>query len=240
MTRHLLMAAAAALTLCATGVHAAPPANIAAAVAAPDRPDADKTRDAARKPAEVLEFAGVKAGEKVGELLPGGGYFTRLLSAAVGPQGKVYAGVSASAEEKSKAALEKGNVQVVVMNPPALNFPEPVDLIFTAQNYHDFHLASRNLDVAQVNKHLYDALNPGGVLLIIDHTAAAGAPIEVADTLHRIDPAVVKREVEAAGFKFVGESNVIRNPDDPKTGKVFDPEIRGKTDQFIYKFQKPN
>ena len=196
-------------------------------MAAADRPDADKTRDAARKPAEVLEFAGVKAGEKVGELLPGGGYFTRLLSAAVGPQGKVYAGVSASAEEKSKAALEKGNVHVVVMNPPALNFPEPVDLIFTAQNYHDFHLASRNLDVAQVNKHLYDALKPGGVLLVIDHAAAAGAPIEVADTLHRID-------------KFVGESNAIRNPDDPKTGKVFDPAIRGKTDQFIYKFQKPN
>ena len=239
MTRHLLMAAAAALTLCATGAHAAPPANIAAAVAAADRPDADKTRDAARKPAEVLEFAGVKAGEKVGELLPGGGYFTRLLSAAVGPQGKVYAGVSASAEEKSKAALEKGNVKVVVMNPPALNFPEPVDLIFTAQNYHDFHLASRNLDVAQVNKHLYDALNPGGVLLIIDHTAAAGAPIEVADTLHRIDPAVVKREVEAAGFVFEGESGAVANPADDHSLNVFDEKIRGKTDQFVYRFRKP-
>ena len=238
MTRHLLMVAAAALTLCATAAYAAPPANVVAAVAEPSRPDADKQRDAARKPSEMLEFAGVKTGDKVVELLPGGGYFTRLLSAAVGPTGKVYAGIPESDQEKAKA-LATGNVELVVLKPGALQFPERADVIFTAQNYHDFHLASRNLDVAQVNKHLYDALNPGGVLLIIDHTAAAGAPIEVADTLHRIDPAVVKREVEAAGFKFVGENNALRNPADAKTVGVFDASIRGKTDQFIYKFQKP-
>ncbi|MET3527415.1 class I SAM-dependent methyltransferase [Phenylobacterium koreense] len=239
MTRTLWMAASAALLLSVSGAQAAPPPNIAAAVASTDRTDADKARDAARKPAEMLEFAGVKPGDKVSELIPGGGYFTRLLSAAVGPAGKVYAGVPAADLEKAKAAA-KGNVEAVAMRPGALGLPEPVDLIFTAQNYHDFHLKRLNLDVAAVNKGLYDALKPGGVLLIIDHAAVPGAPIETADTLHRIDPAVVKREVEAAGFKFVSENNTVRNPADPKTASVFDPSIRGKTDQFVYKFQKPS
>lgn len=239
MTRHLLLAAGAALVLCVSSAQAAPPAHVAAALADAGRTDADKARDADRKPAEMLEFAGVKPGDKVGELLPGGGYFTRLLSATVGANGKVYAGIPASDQEKAKA-MEKGNVQLVVLTPGALTFPEPVDVIFTAQNYHDFHLKRLNLDVAAVNKQLYDALKPGGTLLIIDHAAVAGAPVEVADTLHRIDPAVVRREVEAAGFKFVGENNAVRNPADPKTAGVFDASIRGKTDQFVYKFQKPN
>ncbi|WP_312164360.1 methyltransferase [Phenylobacterium sp.] len=239
MKRELLLAAGAALMLCISGAQAAPPANVTAAVADAGRTDADKARDADRKPEEMLEFAGVKAGDKVGELLPGGGYFTRLLSAAVGPDGKVYAGVPEADVEKAKAAA-KGNVEVVALTPGALAFPEPVDLIFTAQNYHDFHLKRLNLDVAATNRSLFDALKPGGTLLIIDHAAAPGSPVEVADTLHRIDPAVVKREVEAAGFKFVSENNAVRNPDDPHTANVFDPAIRGKTDQFVYKFQKPN
>ena len=238
MTRHLLMAAAAALTLCATGAYAAPPANVVAAVTAPSRPDADKQRDAARKPAEMLEFAGVKTGDKVVELLPGGGYFTRLLSGAVGPSGKIYAGIPESDQEKAKA-LATGNVELVVLKPGALQFPERADVIFTAQNYHDFHLKRLNLDIAKVNQQLFDALKPGGTLLIIDHAAVDGAPVEAADTLHRIDPAIVKREVEAAGFKFVGENNSLRNPDDARTVGVFDASIRGRTDQFVYKFQKP-
>lgn len=238
MTRHLLIAAAAALAL-GTAAQAAPPPNIAAAVAASSRPDADKARDADRKPAEILEFAGVKSGEKVGELLPGGGYFTRLLAGAVGPQGKVYAAVPTASLEKAKD-LAGGPVEVVPLEFTGLKFPEPVDMIFTAQNYHDLHLAKRGLDVAAVNKQFFDALKPGGVLLIIDHAAAAGAPITVADTLHRIDPAVVRREVEAAGFKFVGETKALHNAADPKTAGVFDASIRGKTDQFALKFQKPN
>lgn len=239
MTRNLWMAAGAALLLCVSAAQAAPPANVTAALSAPDRTDADKARDAARKPAEMLEFSGVKSGDKVAELVPGGGYFTRLLSAAVGPGGKVYAAVPAADLEKAKAAA-KGNVEAVAMTPDSLGLPEPVDLIFTAQNYHDFHLKRLNLDVAAVNKRLYEALKPGGVLLIIDHAAVSGAPIETADSLHRIDPAVVRREVEAAGFKFIGENNAVRDPADPKTASVFDPSIRGKTDQFVYKFQKPS
>jgi len=239
MTRNLLLAAGAAVLLCVSGAQAAPPANVTAALADAGRTDADRGQDAARKPAEMLEFAGIKTGDKVGELLPGGGYFTRLISAAVGASGKVYAGVPEADLEKAKAAA-KGNVQVVGMTPTSLGFPEPVDVIFTAKNYHDFHLKRLNLDVAAVNKRLYDALKPGGTLLIIDHAAVAGAPVETADTLHRIDPAIVRREVEAAGFKFVAENDAVRNPTDPKTVAVFDASIRGKTDQFVYKFQKPN
>ncbi len=239
MTRSLLMAAGAALLLCVSAAQAAPPANVAAAVADASRSDADKARDPARKPAEMLTFAGVKSGDKVVELLPGGGYFTRVLSAAVGPTGKVYAAVPAGDVEKTKAALEKGNVEVVVLDAKDFKTPEPVDVMFTAQNYHDFHLKQLALDVPAVNKTLYNSIKPGGTLLIIDHAAVAGAPVEVADSLHRIDPAVVKREVEAAGFKFVGEDNAIRNPSDDKTVNVFDPKIRGKTDQFVYKFEKP-
>ena len=239
MKRTLLMAAGAALVLCVSAAHAAPPANVAAAVADSSRPAADKARDAARKPAEILEFAGVKSGDKVVELLPGGGYFTRVLSAAVGPTGKVYAAVPANDVEKTKAALQKGNVEVVTLDAKDFKTPEPVDVMFTAQNYHDFHLKQLALDVPAVNKTLYNTIKPGGTLLVIDHAAVAGAPIEAADTLHRIDPAIARQEIEAAGFKFVGEDNAIRNPADPKTVNVFDPSIRGKTDQFVYKFEKP-
>lgn len=238
MTRHLLLAAAAVLTVCVSSAQAAPSANVVAAVADAQRTDEDRARDAARKPAEMLDFAGVQPGQTVADLLPGGGYFTRLLSAAVGPNGTVYAGIPASDLEKSKA-YARPNVKVVVLTPTTLKFPQPLDLLFTAQNYHDFHLKSSNLEVAAVNKQLYDAVKPGGLLVVIDHAAAAGAPLSSADDLHRIDPAIVRRELEAAGFKFVGENNDIRNPADPRTAKVFDASIRGKTDQFVYKFQKP-
>jgi predicted methyltransferase len=238
MTRHLLLAACAAFALSAGATQAAPPPHVVAAVADASRPAADKERDAARKPAEMLEFAGVKPGDKVAELLPGGGYFTRVISAAVGPTGKVYTAVQAADVEKATAAAS-ANVTPIPLSAAAFKTPEPVDLIFTAQNYHDFHLKRLNLDVAAVNKALYDSVKPGGTLVIIDHAAVPGAPVEVADTLHRIDPAIVRREVEAAGFKFDGESNAIRNPADPKTTAVFDPSIRGKTDQFVYRFKKP-
>lgn len=238
MTRKILLAACAVLALGATSAQAAPPAHIAAAVASADRPAADKERDATRKPAEMLEFAGVKAGDVVIELIPGAGYFTRVLSAAVGPNGKVFAAVSPTDLDKAKAAAV-GNVTPVAMTGAAFKPPQPADLIFTAQNYHDLHLKRLGLDVPAVNKALFEALKPGGTLLIIDHTAVAGAPLETADTLHRIDPAQARKELEAAGFMFAGENTALRNPGDSKTVGVFDASIRGKSDQFVYKFKKP-
>jgi predicted methyltransferase len=243
---------AAALTLAAACASAAPiPDNIAAAVADGSRPDADKQRDANRKPAESLAFAGVKPGEQVAELLPGGGYYTRIFSKAVGASGHVYALVpaplpNAPADAPDFAARVKviaadpnySNLSVVVEPFSQLAVPAPVDLVWTSQNYHDLHNFP-GLDVGVFNKMVFDDLKPGGIYLILDHTAEAGSGSRDTKTLHRIDPEIVKKEVLAAGFVFVGSSNLLHQPSDSHTLKVFDPSVRGKTDQFILKFRKP-
>ena len=219
-------------------------ATIAAAVANPARPAADTTRDAARKPGEVLAFSHVKPGDKVLELIPSAGYFSRLFSGAVGPNGRVYAASPNFNPETGKPVTVKPvdpafpNV-VPILFTRALSVPEPVDMIFTAQNYHDFHLTRLSLDVPALNKGLYAALKPGGLLVIEDHGAVAGTDLTVPDKLHRIDEDIVKKEVEAAGFVFEGESDVLRNPADPRTANVFTPDIRGHTDQFLLRFRKP-
>ncbi len=255
MIRHPLVPAAAlmaALMLAATGASAAAiPANIAAAVADASRPDADKQRDANRKPAQTLAFTGVKPGAQVAELLPGGGYFTRIFSKAVGSSGHVYALVpapwpDAPADAPDFAARVKAiaadpnysNVSVVVEPFSQLAVPAPVDLVWTSQNYHDLHNFP-GLDLGVFNKMVFDDLKPGGIYLILDHTAEPGSGGRDTKTLHRIDPETVKKEVLAAGFVFVGSSNLLRQPSDGHTLKVFDPAVRGKTDQFILKFRKP-
>ncbi len=250
MTRNLLLAAAAALVLSGAAAQAAPSPEVVAAVDDKGRPEADTKRDADRKPAEMLEFAGVSPGQKVADFIPGGGYFTRIFAKAVGPQGKVYAVINQPAPNAPPPTAPPpihavaadpayGNIEVVQAGFTAFSLPEPVDLFWTAQNYHDLHLKRFNLDVAAVNKQIFNAIKPGGYYVILDHAAAAGAPLESADTVHRIDPAIVKKEVEAAGFKFVGESKVLRTDKDDYTKTVFDPALRGHTDQFIYKFQRP-
>jgi predicted methyltransferase len=255
MIRHPFIHAAAfaaVLLLGSTGAGAASvPGNIAAAVADSNRPDGDKTRDANRKPAETLAFAGVKPGAQVAELLPGGGYFTRLFSKAVGSSGHVYAVVpapmaDAPADAPDFAARVKAiaadpnyaNVSVVVEPFSQLGVPAPVDLIFTALNYHDLHNFP-GLDVGVFNRMVFDDLKPGGIYLVVDHAAEAGSGGRDTKTLHRIDPKTVQSEVTAAGFVFVAGSDVLHQAGDDHTLKVFDPAIRGKTDQFILKFRKP-
>jgi predicted methyltransferase len=250
---HVLAAAlAATLMMTANCVSAASvPDNIAAAVADSSRPDADKTRDANRKPAEVLAFTGVKSGAQIAELLPGGGYFTRIMSKAVGSSGHVYALVpaplaDAPADVPDFAARVKAiaadpnyaNVSVVVEPFSHLSVPAPVDLVWTSQNYHDLHNFP-GLDVGIFNKMVFDDLKPGGIYLVLDHRAEAGSGGRDTKTLHRIDPETVKKEVLAAGFVFVGGSDLLRQPSDDHAQKVFDPTVRGKTDQFILKFRKP-
>jgi predicted methyltransferase len=254
MIRYPLVLAAAltvAVTLAANCASAATiPGNIAAAVADGSRPDADKQRDPDRKPAEVLAFVGVKSGAKIAELLPGGGYFTRMLSKAVGSSGHVYALVPArladapadvdfAARVKVIAADPNyANVSVVVEPFSQLSVPTPVDLMWTSQNYHDLHNFP-GLDVGVFNKMVFDDLKPGGIYLVLDHTAEAGSGGRDTKTLHRIDPETVKKEVLAAGFVFVGSSDLLRQASDSHSLKVFDPTVRGKTDQFILKFRKP-
>lgn len=248
MHSKLLLAAcaAAALSLGATVVQAAVPGYIAAAVADKGRPEADVARDDERKPAEMVEFAGIKPGMTVIELIPGGGYFTRIFAKAVGPTGVVYAVYSKPPADPAKPAPPQAietiaaqypNVKLVTTSAGGFTVPAPADVVWTSQNYHDLHNVP-NLDMAAFNKRIFDDLKPGGVYVVEDHVANPGDP-DVTHTLHRIDPAVVKREVEAVGFKFVGEDDALRNPADDHTKKVFDPAIRGHTDQFVYKFQKP-
>jgi len=227
------------------------PDFVAAAVADPNRPDADRERDVNRKPAETLAFAGVRPGDQIAELLPGGGYFTRLFSKVVGSAGHVYALVPApspnapagtpdfAARVKALAADPNySNISVVVEPFSQLKTPVPVDLVWTSQNYHDLHNFP-GLDLTVFNQLVFEALKPGGIYLILDHAAAPDSGAAETATLHRIDPKTVKKEVLAAGFVFVGSSDLLRNSTDPHTAKVFDPSIRGRTDQFILKFRKP-
>lgn len=225
------------------------PAFLAAALADPARPEADRARDAARKPGQTLAWAGVRPGMKVVDLVPGRGYFTRILSKAVGPSGKVYAYVPAELTAVAKGPPSVSafvgkppyqNTSLILRGLPEFGAPEKVDMIFTAQNYHDMHLAFMGpVDLSVVNRQAFKALKPGGVYIVIDHTAKAGTKPADWEGTHRIDPAVVRREVEAAGFIYEGETRILRNPKDPLTAEVFDAGIRGKTDQFAFKFRKP-
>lgn len=224
------------------------PANIAAALTDASRPAADTARDAVRKPGELLALAGVKPGESVVDFVIGGGYFTRVLAAAVGPEGKVYAYQPAEfiAYEKSYGESLKtvagayANVTPLDASLTGLDLPDGVDMVMTVQNYHDLHLKAFPADTAaKVNAEVFASLKPGGLFLVVDHEAADGAPLDVADSLHRIDKAKLRKEIEAAGFVFEGESQLLDNPADPHTANVFDPAIRGKTDQFVMSFRKP-
>ena len=247
MSRTLSILAAVA-TLTATTASAAVPANIAAALADPARPGKETAADAARKPGELLALTGLKPGDKVADLVMGGGYFTRILSVAVGPTGQVYAyqpaefiafGANYGVSIKEVSAAYK-NITPLSMGFGALDLPDGLDLVLTVQNYHDLHLKPFPTDTAaKVNAEVFKSLKSGGIYMIVDHEAAAGSGITTADTLHRIDIAAVKKEVEAAGFKLDSESQLLDLPADPRTANVFDPAIRGKTDQFILKFKKP-
>jgi predicted methyltransferase len=243
----------AAFTLTAPAAYAAKiPAAIAAAIADPNRPDTDRQRDANRRPAETLAFTGVKPGDQVAELLPGAGYFTRIFSKVVGSSGHIYALVpaplpNAPADMPDFAARVKAiaadpnypNVSVIIQQFNQLKAPVPVDLVWTSQNYHDLHNFP-GLDVAVFNQMIFDTLKPGGIYLVLDHAAEPGSEARDTATLHRIDADTVKKEVLAAGFVFVGGSDLLHQPGDSHAVKVFDPSVRGKTDQFILKFRKPN
>jgi predicted methyltransferase len=247
MKRFVILAMSAALVV-SGAAHAKPSGAIAAAIADPHRPTVDTSRDDNRKPAAMIAFAGVKQGDVVIDLVPGTGYFSRLFSDVVGPTGHVYAFESTEFDDAFKsrniplpigAMPDYPNVTYIHASIAKLPVPQLANVVWTSQNYHDLHdKFTGPVDIAAFNKAVYDALKPGGVFIVLDHAAEAGSGLRDTDTLHRIDPAVVKKEVTAAGFKFVGESTVLRNPKDPHDKLVFDKSIRGKTDQFIYKFRK--
>jgi predicted methyltransferase len=238
----LILAAGAALAFTVPAF--ASPA-IDAAIADAGRPAADKALDAERHTADIIAFTGVKQGDVVVDVIPGGGYWTRIFAKVVGPKGRVVAYVPASVADQygmgasaKKLASEYPNVMAEIVDSP--NPKGDVDVIFIRQNYHDFHTTFLgNADMTKVNKSIYDSLKPGGLYIVIDHEAAAGAGPGVSEALHRIEGSQVKAEVTAVGFEFVGESAAARHADDDHTKNVFDKAVQGKTDQFIYKFRKP-
>lgn len=244
--------AAVGLLFLAIGSGAGAAANVpafdSAAVADSHRPQADTSRDADRKPAIMLSLSGIKPGDRVAELIPAQGYSTRLLSAVVGPKGHVYSINLATLNQRIKDQIKPvtdnpayANVTVLDEDLANLTVPEKVDLVWTAQNYHDFKNPGMfYADTEAMDKAIFAALKPGGLYVIIDHVAAPGSGTRDTGTLHRIDPEVVKKEVMAAGFRLVGESSELGNPNDPHTARVpGQGGIGDKSDKFLMKFQKP-
>jgi predicted methyltransferase len=248
-----LALAATMLTACATADGGAPAAiaapdahaAIMAAIADPLRPAADTARDANRKPMEALTFAGVKPGDYVAELAPGGGWYTRLLARAVGPNGHVYALVSPAQAQRpggldaiNALAAQYGNVTVVPTDYTAMTLPRPVDLVWTTENWHDFHNGP-TANPTGIAKAAFAALKPGGIFFIEDHAAAAGAGTSVTQTLHRIEPAAVISEVTSAGFRLEAQGDYLRHPADDHTAGVRDSAVQGQTDKLALRFRKP-
>lgn len=221
-------------------------AAIMQAVAAPSRGPEERVADPLRKPAETMAFAGVRPGLTIGEFYPGGGYFTRMLSAAVGPAGRVY-GIendkwkqAVKADQDLVGAGALVNVSMDAGPFGTVRFPAPLDIAWVTQNYHDLKIAEYGVvDTDVFNRAVYAALKPGGTYFILDHEAPKGTTVAQIEKLHRIEKAQVIREVTAAGFKLVAEGTFLRHPKDDHTLSIFDKAIRGQTDQYALKFVKP-
>ncbi len=224
-----------------------------------DRPVEDAIRDAARQPAKIMEFAGVRSGDTILDLFAGQGWYTELFSRAVGAEGKVYAqndeviwrfaedGIKKRTENNRLANVSRlDNIAIADIDVP----DNSVDIVFMALNYHDLfftymtqngkrvELREEAVDHKAVLATLSRVMKDDAVVIIIDHFAKAGSGNEMANTLHRIDNQIILYQFEEAGFRLLEEAFYLRNPDDDLTKSVFDPSIRGKTDRFIYKFGK--
>ena len=218
--------------------------DYAAIVAAPDRTDADLQTDKRRDPVKLLSFTGARPGMKVLDIGAGGGYSTELMARAVAPAGVVYgqnpAGIGERAKTRFEARLKTPGGKNIVSLARQFDDPLPadvrdLDLITFLFFYHD--TTYMPVDRAEMNRKLFAALKPGGMLVIADHSAKPGDGANVGKTLHRIEEATLRQEIEAAGFKFVEDANFLRNPNDPRDAAVFHPQQ--PNDEFVLKYQKP-
>ena len=223
--------------------------TVSRALADPARAD-QAGDDARRQAAPVVAFSGAKPGDRVIDFLPGSGYWSRIFSGVVGPRGRVFAlwPAAAGGSERAKASqaalagrkLANVSADIQPTNLPTAPAGGPVDLFWTVQNYHDIpNRGAGEPALRSFNQAVFNVLKPGGTFVVIDHADGAGAGLSHTETTHRIEAAAVRRQVEAAGFRFAGESRVLRNPADDHSANVFDASIRGHTDQFVYKFRKP-
>lgn len=228
-------------------------AAIEAAITSPERPAADLAQDERRKAREFLEFAGIEPGMSVLDAFAAGGYYTELLSRVVGPEGTViaynnpaYARFAAKGIEARYAGDRLPNVQQLTAEVDRLELPpRSLDAAIFVMSYHDLYWKPADgswtpTDPLQMLRTLHAAMKVGGVVIVQDHVAAPGGDAaEVVDTLHRIDPEIVKRDFRTAGFALEAESAMLAHPDDDHSKGVFDPAIRGRTDQFVLKFRRP-
>jgi predicted methyltransferase len=239
-----------ALALCVLGGALSSVANaqneqvtrMKAALASPDRPQAEKDRDAARKPIETIQFAGIKTGQTVLEVIAVGGWFTEVLSAAVGPTGKVYAqNPTFFTQRPGFAEAEKArddrlkNVTPIHGDLPDASLKGKADVAFTAQNLHDIYNSAGEDAAVALCKGVYEDLKPGGTFIVIDHVGIAGQDNKM---FHRIELAQAKAVLAKAGFKIDAESDLLKNPKDDHTKGVRDPSVAGHTDQFLIRAKK--
>lgn len=227
------------------------PIHVAAAVAAPERSDADRTRDARDRPADVLAFAGVAPGMKVADVFGGGGYWTELLSNAVGPEGSVIllnnAPYFSFGQKELKPRFENNrlpNTRVRVVETADMKFDrESLDLIVIFMSYHDIYWIDEDNGWPEINAdrflaQLHDALKPGGKLLIVDHQAAAGSGKSTTSALHRIEESFAKQDIESHGFALEKTWDGFRNASDDYSKLVFDPAVQGKTDRYTHLYSR--
>ena len=218
------------------------PGYIRKAVESTARPAAHTARDANRKPAELLALSGVKPRDRVVEFASFGQYFTTLLSDIVGNKGIIYMYDLPYTEARSGAASRAfvaahPNARYELVDYNTVELPQKIDVVFNVLYYHDLPL--NKVDTANLNARIFKALKPGGVFFIVDHNAEAGSGMRDTPKLHRIDPAIIRQEVTAAGFELVEESKLLAYPTDDHTQMVFAPGLRGMTDQSVFKFRKP-
>jgi len=247
----LMILVVAALFATPTLLAADAPAQIAAAIAAPERSDKDRERDQRDRPAEVLAFAGVKPGMAVADVFGGGGYWSELIARVVGPEGKVSLVNNAPyvnfAREDMKtrfaegrmASIERRTIETCDMKLGSARY----ELILMVMSYHDIYYVDEEggwpaIDADGFLRQLHTALKPGGRLLIIDHAAAAGAGKKVAGEIHRIEESFAKKDIESRGFTFEKSWDGYRNPSDDLAKLVFDPAVRGKTDRFTHLYRR--
>jgi predicted methyltransferase len=236
----------------ATEPTAADEQALRAAIETEQRPADDRARDAARKPYEVLRFFDIRPGMHVADLGAGGGYVSEILARTVGAEGRVYVQNSPLVIERFAAKplgerlarLAMPHVQRLDSELDELGLPTgELDAVVMVLVYHDTLWMQKGsggtADRAKMNRAIFDALKPGGVFGVIDHHAQAGSRDRDVQTVHRIDAELVEQEILAAGFVLDAESDVLRHPEDDRTKNVFDPALRGQTDQFIYRFRKP-
>ncbi len=218
------------------------------AVANPERAERNKNRDDLRKPAEVIKMMGTRPGMTVLDMYADGSYYTEILASIVGEDGRVISHLFPAAgmdpDNRTTTYIRTSdhmkNVVPIFADINDLELKEnSVDQIYIIQFYHDFYYKPLNVDLDRILAEYRKILKPGGIVALVDHEAVKGAPASVGDTLHRIDPDIVKMDMQKAGFILEGESDILLNDIDDKTISVFDDAVRGKTSRFILKFSNP-